>query len=182
MKTVLLVLADGFEETEALGAADVLRRLGCEVTLASLTGEKVVTGAHRMKVIADTAFEPDKTDFDAIFLPGGMPGAKSLYESDSLCRTVGAFARSGKVVSAICAAPIVLAKCGLLHDKAFTMYPGFEAYLNGLCATGRAAESDGKIITGCGPGAVFAFAAKLAEALDLGTKIPELYSGMFVEL
>ena len=90
--------------------------------------------------------------------------------------------RAGKVICAICAAPIVLAKAGLLDNKRFTMYPGFDRYLNGAVYTSAPAERDGNIVTGKGPGAVFAFSAKVAEALGLQTQCEELFKGMFVEL
>ena len=90
--------------------------------------------------------------------------------------------RAGKVISAICAAPIVLAKAGLLDDKKFTMYPGFDSYLNGAKYTDAPAEIDGNVVTGKGPGAVYAFAGKLAAALGLEAECCELFKGMFVEL
>ena len=86
------------------------------------------------------------------------------------------------MISAICAAPIVLAKANLLENRKFTMYPGFDSYLNGLKYTSAPAECDGNIVTGKGPGAVFAFAGKLAGALGLAKECAELFKGMFVEL
>ena len=179
-KRVLLILADGFEEIEAIAVADVLRRLDSEVCLAGLDA-LTVRGAHDMKITADTLLSDVAADcFDAVYLPGGLPGATNLLESEPVGRILRETAARGGIVSAICAAPIVLAKHGLLDGKIFTMYPGFEAYLNGLVPTGNSAERCGNVITGKGPGAVFDFAALLAGVLGLDTDA--LYEGMFVKI
>ena len=179
-KRVLLILADGFEEIEAVAVADVLRRLDVEVCLAGLN-ELTVRGAHDMKITADALLtEVDAALFDAVYLPGGLPGATNLLESELTGRILKETAARGGIVSAICAAPIVLAKHGLLDGRIFTMYPGFEAYLNGLVPTGKPAEHNGNVITGKGPGAVFDFAAQLAAALGVDTAA--LYDGMFVRI
>ncbi len=181
-KKIIVVLADGFEEIEALGAVDILRRLQFDVVTASLSGKKQVAGAHRITVDADCAFaDCVQKDFDAILLPGGMPGAENLRQSAALRDFLQTMARQGKIVAAICAAPMVLANAGLLNGKRFTMYPGFEAFLNGLTYTCRAAERDGNIVTGRGPGALFDFCREIAAALGCGEKIPALYQGMFVQ-
>lgn len=180
MKKILTVLADGFEETEAVAVVDVLKRAGLQVCLAGLDSA-VVRGAHDIRITADALLEEVKNDtFDAVYLPGGLPGATNLLASAAVGEILKTTAARGGIVSAICAAPIVLARHGLLTGKTFTMYPGFEDYLDGLEPTGRAAERCGNVVTGKGPGAVFAFAAKLAEALDVDTA--GLYQGMFVEL
>ena len=182
MKKVLLILANGFEEIEALGTADVLRRLNTEVTLAGV-GSAEICGAHNMllktdAVLTDVAAE----DFDAVILPGGMPGAANL-DADAAVDAVLKKAASEKntVIAAICAAPFVLAKRGLLNDGKFTMYPGFEAELGGLNYTSNPAEVDGRIVTGKGPGAVFDFAAAVAGALGLKNECEKLYQGMFIK-
>jgi DJ-1 family protein len=165
MAKTLLLLAPGFEEIEALGTCDVLRRLGVEVTLAAL-GEREVAGAHGMRVVADAALKGlDTAPFDAVVLPGGMPGAVNLLAVKDL---VADFARRGKVTAAICAAPIVLSAAGVLEGRVFTMYPGFGKYLrDGEKPTGRMVESDGTVVTGKGPGATFRFAAAVARALGV---------------
>ena len=182
MKKIIAVVADGFEETELIATVDCLRRLNVDVTVAGL--EKLeLNGAHNISLRADALLdELDPDNFDAIFLPGGLPGATTLYESAAVGCWIAEMNRAGKVVSAICAAPIVLAKAGLLDDKKFTMYPGFDSYLNGAKYSDAPAEIDGNIVTGRGPGAVYAFAGKLAAALGLESECRELFKGMFVEL
>ena len=180
MKKILTILADGFEEIEAIAVADVLKRAGFDVCLAGLD-TLCVRGAHDMKITADCLLSEVKNNcFDAVYLPGGLPGATNLLESETVGEILLKTARNGGIVSAICAAPIVLAKHGLLEGKTFTMYPGFDDYLNGLRPTGNPAESCERVVTGKGPGAVFAFAEKLSSAL--GTDLTSLYNGMFVEL
>lgn len=178
-KRVLMILADGFEETEAIAVADVIRRLGMKLDAAGF--EMSVRGAHGFILQSDLLLaDISVDDYDAVFLPGGMPGSTNLLKSVLVRDVLLKMAQENKVISAICAAPIVLASCGLLENKTFTMYPGFDEYLNGNVPTGKPAERDGNIVTGKGPGTVFAFAAELAAALgaDTGT----LYDGMFVKL
>lgn len=181
MKKVLLLLADGFEEIEALGTADILRRLGIEVVLAGL--EKLtVTGAHGMVITADTELSAAAAeDFDCVFLPGGMPGAANLDKSDLVTRVLNTVNDRNGIIAAICAAPFVLAKRGLLNGRKFTMYPGFESELGGLTYTSNPAETDGNIVTGKGPGAVFEFSRQLAAALGFANECEKLYQGMFIK-
>ena len=182
MKRLLAVVADGFEETELIAVVDCMRRLEVTVTVAGLESLEL-KGAHGIVLTADALLDdlvPE--DFDGIFLPGGLPGATTLYESAAVGCWLDEMNRAGKVVSAICAAPIVLAKAGLLEKRTFTMYPWFDNYLNGASYSSAPAERDGNIVTGKGPGAVFAFAGKLAGALGLERECTELFKGMFVEL
>ena len=124
MKKIAIILADGVEETEFIAVGDVLRRLGMEVTVAGLHRLEV-KGAHDFGLKADRLLaECSPAGFDAVFLPGGMGGALAMYNSVAVVEFVREMERSGKIVSAICAAPIVLAKAGVLEGKKFTMYPG----------------------------------------------------------
>ena len=180
-KKIVMVLASGFEEAEAVITADVLRRLGFDLFLAGLDGI-IVGGAHDIKITADTVLaELDTVDFDAVVLPGGMPGAMNLRASDDLMEFTNTVYAAGGVVAAICAAPIALARFGLTNNKTITAYPGFEEYLNGNVPTGRMTEMDGRIVTGKGLGAAFEFAARIAEALGEGDKVSEFFEGMFVK-
>lgn len=179
MKKVLFILADGFEEIEALGTADVLRRLNVAVTLASEVFP--VSGAHGIIIQPDAELGAVKNDdFDAVVLPGGMPGAANLDKSPLVDEILSGMAQRDKIIAAICAAPYVLAKRGLLNGKVFTMYPGFDHELGGLQYTSNPAETSGNTVTGKGPGAVFAFARAIAEKLGLAAECEELYKGMFI--
>lgn len=164
MKTVALFLADGFEEIEALGTVDVLRRAEIPVDTVSITANKEVSGAHGIKVLADKTFdELNFAEFDMIILPGGMPGAKNLNEHEKLKKQVTEFVNNGKLVAAICAAPMILGGLNLLDGKPATCYPGFEPELIGAKISGENVTVSDNIITGKGPGLVFDFALKIVE-------------------
>ena len=182
---VYVFLADGFEEIEALGTADVLRRIGLEVTLAGLTAQ-TVSGSHNIAVLADALFAAvDPAEFDAVVLPGGLPGSLNLYNDERVINLLYNFAAENKVTAAICAAPMVLDKAGLLEKCAFTMYPAEDLYK--YLRDNKRPESDmfvadGKVITGKGPGATAYFAGAVAGALDVSQEtIKNVLDGMFVK-
>lgn len=181
MKKVALFLATGFEETEALGTVDVLRRAQIPVNTVSIANEKTVTGAHGIPVIADQLFnETDFNEIDMIVLPGGMPGSTNLNKDDKVKELLQQFNNSGKQVAAICAAPMVLGGSGLLQGKKATCYPGFETKLIGAQATGKNVVVDGNITTGGGPGLVFEFALSLVEQLAGLEKRQEVQKGLLL--
>ena len=166
MKKVALFLANGFEEIEALGTVDILRRAQIPVITVSITDDKVVTGAHNVPVTADAIFsETDFKDIEILVLPGGMPGAKHLNEHEGLKKLIAEYNSKGKQIGAICAAPMVLGGLGILDGKRATTYPGFEPELNGAKVTGENVVVDGNITTGRGPGLVFEFALRLVEQI-----------------
>ncbi len=179
-KNIVILLADGFEEIEALAPADVLRRLNFQVTLAVVGGQESAAGAHGIRVAGDARLADVPFDeTDALILPGGMPGSRNLQQSERVLELVRRMHRSGRIVAAICAAPIVLEAAGVLENTRYTMYPGFESVMSGR-PTGSLVEHDGNIITGKGPGAAFAFASEIASAL--GIDAGELYrNGMFIQ-
>jgi DJ-1 family protein len=173
-----MILAEGFEEAEAIIVADVLKRLGLDLTLAGLETEEV-TGAHDIKIdTACTLSNLDPKAFHAVILPGGMPGSMNLRNSDKAMDFTNAIYNAGGIAAAICAAPIALARYGITEGKTITSYPGFDGYLQGNKATGAMTEVDGRVVTGKGPGAAFEFASKIAGMLGKDTS--ELYKGMFV--
>ena len=176
---IYLFLANGFEEVEALCPLDLLRRAGLQVMTVGVGGE-MITGSHGISIqadIPDTMYRDSKPEM--IILPGGMPGSKNLRDNERVLALVRAMVAENKVTAAICAAPIVLEKAGILKGIRYTMYPGFEAEMSSR-PTGNLTEVCGNIITGKGPGAAFAFAACVAKAL--GSDADPMYrDGMFIQ-
>ncbi len=161
-KQIAVHLADGFEETEAISIIDVLRRAGLRVRVVSVTDKREVTGSHQIKISADALFEEvDYNAVDMIILPGGMPGAKNLKAHSGLGEKILEFNEKGKLLGAICAAPIVFGNLGILEGKKATCFPGFEAEVKGAELTGEPVEKDGQIITGKGVGVALHFALKI---------------------
>lgn len=181
MKKAIVFLANGFEEMEALGTVDILRRGGIEVTTVSITADPVVIGAHNIPVTADrTLDDVVYNDADALILPGGMPGASNLNESETVREVLLQQYREGRIVAAICAAPMVLGKLGLLKDRNATCYPGFESQLIGAHVTGEAVEVSGNVITGKGPGLVMNFALALVAAIKNDAVAEEVAAGLLL--
>lgn len=181
MKKAIVFLANGFEEIEALGTIDILRRGGIEVTTVSITEEAVVTGAHHVPVIADTTLaKAILNEADALILPGGMPGASNLNNSETVKEALLQQYREGKIVAAICAAPMVLGGLGLLKGRNATCYPGFEPQLIGANVTGEAVEVSENVITGKGPGLVMNFALALVAAIKSEAVAEEVAAGMLL--
>jgi len=151
-------LATGFEETEAVATLDILRRAGVEVTVTGLGG-KLITGAHGVTLLSDV--EAEKADFSnmtGIFLPGGMPGALNLEKSDIVQKALQQCIQNDLYILAICAAPSILGKQGILNKRKATCYMGYERYLLNADFTGDPVTVDGKIITGRSAGVTIDFA------------------------
>lgn len=181
MGTVYVFFADGFEEVEAFTSVDVMRRAGLNVEMVTVTPDEIVTGAHDIPVLCDkNIVNCDFFDADLILLPGGMPGAATLEKSPELRKLILEFAAQNKPIAAICAAPMVLGKLGLLKGRKATCYPGFEQYLEGAEYTGAQVERDGNIITGSGPGAAMEFALTVVDLLLGKEKVQELKEAMCV--
>ena len=168
-KKVLVILADGFEEVEALAPIDILRRSGATVTVAGLKPEKgnLVRGAHDVWVRCDVELLDVREDrFDAIVLPGGMPGALNLHKSEVVNSIVLDTYKRGDLVCAICASPaFVLAPTGILDGRKCTCYPGCEEKYSHLGFCGERVVRDGNVITGAGPGTALEFGILISEAL-----------------
>ena len=162
MTKIVVHLAYGFEEMEALIPVDVWRRAGFEVLTVSVSNELKVTGAHQISVMADYLFE-DVTyaDVDMLFLPGGIPGATNLDAHEGLRKQILSFTKNGKILGAICAAPLVLGHNNLLKGKKATCFPGYEKELYGAVYTGVSIQTDGNIITGKGAGVAFEYALQI---------------------
>jgi 4-methyl-5(b-hydroxyethyl)-thiazole monophosphate biosynthesis len=163
---VYLFLADGFEEVEALTVVDVLRRAGVAIKTVSIMKDLTATGAHGVAVIADELFEDvDYVQCEMMILPGGGPGTERLLAHAGLKTALVDFAAAGKRIAAICAAPMVLARHGLLKGKKATVYDGMEKELAGAEYVKEDVVRDGKIVTSRGPGTAMPFAFALAEIL-----------------
>lgn len=176
---VYVILAEGFEEIEALTVVDVVRRAGVEVYMVSITSEKEVKGAHGIVVAADVLLpNTDLAASELVVLPGGMPGAVNLRKCHVLCEELNKRAEKNLPIAAICAAPFILGELGILKGKKATCYPGFEEKLTGANTTGAMVEQDGNIITGKGPAAAMKFALKIVELLTSKKQSDEVATGM----
>ena len=172
MKKVLLFLAEGFEEVEAVTPVDFLRRAGVEVVTVGIGGSRV-SGAHGIRIEADTVL-PDISDvsktaegYDGLVFPGGMPGAENIAAEKIVSELIEAFNARGRIIAAICASPgVVLAGTGVLDGRKATCYPGFESRFPG---SARPSEDrvviDGNIITSRGPGTAAEFSIELIRQL-----------------
>lgn len=176
MKKIMVILAEGFEEIEAVATIDILRRCEFNVVIAGLDSTKI-TGAHQIKINCDKLLsELNPQDFDAVVLPGGMPGSTNLRDSAAVKKVVLSIYQQGGIVAAICAAPLALAEFGLTEGRNITGYPSVEAKFGNCNYTGKTTETDGQIITGRGPAAVFEFATAISKAL--GKSAAEVMSGL----
>ncbi|MBR8465622.1 DJ-1/PfpI family protein [Campylobacter sp. faydin G-140] len=172
MKKVAVMFANGFEEIEAITIVDVLRRADIDVFIVGLDRE-IVVGVHGISVKVDMLLNQLNTDeFDMIVLPGGLPGATNLAQSKELCEVLRRFDNDGKLIGAICAAPMALGVAGVLKDS-FTCYPGFEMNVR-ADKTGFVGDknvvSDQNIITSAGPATSMIFALEIVKELcGIGT-------------
>ena len=162
---IYLFLANGFEEVEALAPLDLLRRAGCEVTTVGVGGD-MIRGSHGITVAADipdTMYADPKPEM--IILPGGMPGAKNLDECRTVDMALKAAVSNDAYIAAICAAPFILGKRGMLQGKKAICFPGFEKELIGATIADSRVVRDGRIITAAGMGVAVPFGLALVAAL-----------------
>lgn len=167
MPTAHIYVAEGFEEIEMITVADILRRAGVETRLVSLTETLAVTGAHAITIQSDAPFSAVTGLADAIILPGGGPGTRNLLASTALHERLHVHLVAGKHVAAICAAPMVLAKAGLLQGRNACCFPGCEDTLlqGGATVTAYNVVTDGQITTSRGAGTSALFGLELARLL-----------------
>ncbi len=163
-KTVLVPLDNGFEEIEFCTIVDVLRRAECEVTIAGLD-KRQKQGAHGLKITCDATLADATELYDAVVLPGGLPGAQHLAESEAVHAVLQRHAAAGSITAAICAAPWALAEAGVLEGKRVTCYPGFEDKLSMATTCEDRVVVDGTVTTSRGPGTAIDFALALVEQL-----------------
>ncbi|MCL6102292.1 MAG: DJ-1/PfpI family protein [Bacteroidetes bacterium] len=180
-KTLLLHLATGFEETEAITIVDVLRRAELDVITVSVTGERKVTGAHQIPIEADQLFEAtDYANASMILLPGGMPGTSNLMKHAGLTEQLIKFNSGKKRIGAICAAPMILGSLGFLKGKKAVCYPGFEQHLTGATVLSSPFVVDEHIITGRGVGTALDFSLEIVRLLKGDMVASELRSALVI--
>ncbi|MDM7913602.1 MAG: DJ-1/PfpI family protein, partial [Methanotrichaceae archaeon] len=163
---ILMPLTEGFEEIEAITVIDILRRAEIEVVVAGLK-DGLIEGAHKVKVLPDTSLEKiDSEDFDGVVLPGGYPGYVNLGKDERILNMVREMDRAGKYVAAICCAPYVLIKAGVLQGRKATISPSGkkEVSVSAQYCEDRVVV-DRKLITSQSPGTAMEFALKLVEVM-----------------
>ncbi len=156
-----MFLADGFEETEALVTLDLMRRAGIDVKTVGI-GKKIIVGAHSISIVSDLEDnEVCASTCDGIVLPGGMPGTENLYNSKTASDMVEYCFVNKKLICAICAAPIILGRKGMLRNVKSVCFPGFENELSGAIIMNTPCVNDGNVITAKGAGCVFEFSHEI---------------------
>lgn len=162
---VAIILADGFEEIEAIALIDILRRAGIDANFAGLNNKSVL-GAHKILLATDLIIDDiNSNDFSMIVLPGGMPGAENLKNSTKLLKLLKEFDDKNLLIGAICASPWVLGEAGVIKTS-YTCYPGFEKNVNKAgYKDDQDVVVDKNIITSRGPGTAFAFALEIVKEL-----------------
>ena len=180
MKKILVVIAPGFEEIETITIVDILRRAGARVTLGA-TDKGILKGSRGIKI------EPDELldnvlgkDFDLICLPGGQPGTDNLKNDERIEKILKRMQQEDKYIAAICAAPTVLQKAGILKDKTITCHPSikskFESYIENRVVV------DDKIITSQSPGTAMEFSLKLVEILFGSERLKKVNDGVLAKI
>lgn len=176
---VYFFLATGFEDIEMIAPLDIVRRAGIEAQTVSITGEKTVVSAHGVGFVADLLL--DEAEFsvaDMLVLPGGLPGATNLDACEPLRNAIMQHYNAGKLLAAICAAPLVYGHLGILNGRKATCYPGFETELQGAIYTAELCQVDGQFITACGPGAAMEFGYTIADRMGRSAEASALRGGM----
>ncbi|MCR5667119.1 MAG: DJ-1/PfpI family protein [Eubacterium sp.] len=175
MKKAAIFLADGFEDVEALATIDILRRGGIDVAIVNVEGRETVKTARNIVMYTDLRLNEVRFDeLDALILPGGLGGYETLLGHEKIHKEVKQAYEDGKLICAICAAPGVLGKIGILNGKKATIYPGMEGELNGAQYVKNEVTKDGNIITAPGMGKSIEFALAILEELEDAAKAKEI--------
>ncbi len=181
-KKVLVPLAPGFEEIETITVVDVLRRAGARVTLGG-TEEGPIKGSRGVLVMPDAPLNMQSpNDFDMIVLPGGQPGTTNLTNNPALIHFLKTMDGEGKYIAAICAAPLVLQKAGLIIDKEITSHPSVEGQLEAKKYLNERVVVDGTFLTSRAPGTALEFALKLVEVLFDSEMVEKVNAGMLARI
>lgn len=182
-KKVALFIENGSEELEFIAPLDIMRRANLEVDLISANNEDFITSSHNVKIIADKKINEVNNilDYDAIVIPGGMPGSTLLRDNKKIIEFYQTMYNSGKLVAAICAAPIVLSAAGITDDKEVTSYPGFDKEIN--CKTynsDKAVVIDKNVITAQGPAVAILFGYEIVNYLLQDNTAEDVKQAMLV--
>ena len=170
-----LIAADGFEEVEGLTVVDLLRRAKITCDIVALSDADWITGSHGIRIGTDRRFsETDFDSYDAVILPGGLRGTDALKADERVTALLQHMHSAGKLTAAICAAPTVLAKAGILEGRQATCYPGAETMLAGAAFRTDSVVRDGTIITSRGAGTTIPFALAIIAYLDSDEKAAEI--------
>ena len=172
------MLADGFEEIEALAVVDILRRAEVDVKTVSVYNQESVIGSHNISVRADVMLNEINDNYNMIILPGGMPGTLNLKSNKTLENILKDAYKNDKYLAAICAAPMIYGELGFLSGKNATCFPSFEKHLEGANFKLDSVCFDGNIITSRGAGTAHEFAFKIVEILKNKDVANELRVGM----
>ncbi len=163
---IYIILAEGFEEIEALTPLDILRRGKAEVKTAAITGDGLtVCGSHGIPVVADIRAEDIGDDIEMLIFPGGLPGATNIDESPLTDTLIQKAQKKRAHLAAICAAPMILGKRGILNGKKAVCYPGFEEHLHGAKVAKKRVVTDKNVTTAIGMGASLEFSEQLLAAV-----------------
>ncbi|MGO9013809.1 MAG: DJ-1 family glyoxalase III [Dissulfurispiraceae bacterium] len=180
MPQVAVLLADGFEEVEAMAIIDTLRRADIIVVIAGLHAGHIESARH-VKVIPDTVIDTIQADnFDMLVLPGGQPGADNLNADGRVKLLIKEFFNKGKLTGAICAAPYVLANAGILEGRQTTAYPTFKDRLCNALYRDENVVTDGQVLTSKGPGTALEFGIAIIERLVGREKAEAVKKAMLV--
>ena len=180
---VYILLGKGFEEIEAIAPCDILRRAGVPVQFVGLGGTEI-TGGHGICVHADiTAEQMQPDELEMIVLPGGMGGVASIRASESAIRAIRFAWENNRYVAAICAAPTLLAELGIPDGRKATCYPGLESRMGqAIMQPDASTVTDGKLLTGAGPGTAYDFGLMLVKTLRGEKSKNDVYDGLVYRL
>ena len=182
-KKVALFIENGSEELELIAPLDVMRRANLEVDLISANNEDFITSSHNVKILADKKIDEVNNilDYDAIVIPGGMPGSTLLRDNKKIIEFYQTMYNSGKLVAAICAAPIVLSAAGITDDKEVTSYPGFDKEINYKnYNSDKAVVIDKNVITAQGPAVAILFGYEIVNYLLQDNTAEDVKKAMLV--
>ncbi len=180
MPRVAVILADGFEEVEAVAVIDVLRRAGIDTVVAGLH-DGHITSARNVKVVPDRPIDTVKaSDFDMLVLPGGQPGSDNLNADHRVKELITDFSQKGKLTGAICAAPYVLANAGVLSGRRATSYPSYKDRLGGASYEEKSVVIDGNVLTSRGAGTALTFGLAIVEKLVSKEKAQKIKDAMLI--